>query len=154
MEPRYSILDLPRGWAPCVAVGSSKSVKEDSPRWVMLSTDLTGLEEATSDSAQDGDEGYAYSIKIPGTPDWIQKFGKEEAEDVDAPFAHDAMFHLGINIRRNANPRAQRTLYVDIVPRRTVVNESGYTVQVCQELNTKILAQVFIGCILSRAHSS
>ena len=83
---------------------------------------------------EDGDD-YTYEIEIPGTLDL--------EEDRGGARRHDCVFHLGVQVRKGEFP-FQKTSYVSIVPRYTVVNESGFTLQVCQEGSPSILAEVCI----------
>jgi len=134
---KHSIIDLPKGgWEPCVQVRRGAVA---SSEWLLLPK----RQDPSAYPPDDGEDGdnYAYEIEMPGTLDLVRDGG---ADHEGEPDEQHCVFHLGVQVRQGEFP-FQKTWYVSIVPRYTVVNESGFTLQVCQEGSPSILAEV---CIL------
>ena len=145
LESKQWILDVPRGWSPCITLASSMSADSaaETP-WVML-TDVHQFERDTAgDMDEDSEEGHQFSIQIPGSPDLVH----EMDDEAQAAQLNGCTFHLGVNVRKGIYP-FHRTTYLDVVPQRTLVNESGLIMQVCQEGNEQVLAQLSPGCAMS-----
>jgi len=136
LAPQHAILDLPPGSSPCVSLHTS-SDQAASP-WVMIDdaneSDADTNMADTNDS-DNSEEGKTFSIQLPGSA-LFQVDRDSSSEAQEAVGSEHCLFHLGVNMRQGVYP-FNLTMYVDVVPKRTIVNQSGYVLQVCQQVHSQ-----------------
>ena len=120
-------------------------------QWTSLTNPSSdALEQRRGDEEIDveSESSNSFSIQVRGFRDCVEGSDELESRDAFSPALDDCVLHMGVQMRTGVHP-FERTVYVDIVPKRTIVNRLGFSLQVCQEHNEQILGQISDGYSMS-----